>query len=234
MASPTEDDARPTEPAFVFDLDGVLVDTAELVTHSWLRYAADRGHELTRAEVRDRLFGRRTVDILHDEFGVPVAEAEAMVAAGFDDKTDAVAAGPGLVEVPGARAFARAAVAGGWSVALVSSASAANIDLALRSIGLDDAFPIVIDASRVARGKPAPDPYLAAAAALGRPGAGMVVFEDSIAGIEAALRAGARCVGVASYQPRARLATANLVVDDLSGWTPAMVLGALDGGSPQP
>ncbi len=219
---------RAPEPALAFDLDGVLVDTGQLVTRSWLRYAALQDHPLTAIDVRDRLFGRRTVDILHDEFGLPGSEARALVEAGFDDKAGEVAAGPGLTEVPGARAFVRAAIADGLAVALVSSASAANIGLALEAIGLDDAFPVTIDSGQVARGKPAPDPYLAAAAALGVPASAMVVFEDSEAGIAAALAAGARCVGVASSLPSERLRAADLVISQLDGWTPAALLAALE------
>jgi beta-phosphoglucomutase-like phosphatase (HAD superfamily) len=218
---------RSPETALVFDLDGVLVDTAELVTQGWLRFAASRGRRISRTAIRDRLFGRRTIDILHDEFGLTRAEAASLVAAGIDDKTAEVAEGPPLREVPGARRFVRHAIEDGTPVALVSSASASNVALALEAIGLRDAFHVTVDAGRIERGKPAPDPYLAAARALGLPPSSLVVFEDSVAGIAAAMAAGARCVGIASSLPRERLATADLVIDDLLAWTPATVLGAL-------
>jgi beta-phosphoglucomutase-like phosphatase (HAD superfamily) len=213
--------------AFVFDLDGVLVDTARLVTRSWLRYAAGRHHPLTGTEVRDRLFGRRTVDILQDEFRLSEQEARTLVEAGFDDKAAEVAAGPPLIEVRGATAFVRAAIADGRRVALVSSASSANVRLALRAVDLADAFPVVVDAGRVPRGKPSPDPYLAAADALAMAASDMVVLEDSVAGIDAALTAGAWCVAVASSLPPERLGAADLVIADFEGWAPATVLEAL-------
>jgi beta-phosphoglucomutase-like phosphatase (HAD superfamily) len=228
-AEPPGERAPSAAPALVFDLDGVLVDTADLVTRSWLRYAAARHHPLTATDVRDRLFGRRTVEILQDEFRVPLADALAMVEGGFDDKAAEVAAGPGLAEIAGARSFVTAAIADGLMVALVSSASRANVALALGAIGLDDAFRVSIDAGRVLRGKPAPDPYLAAAAALERPPAELVVFEDSDAGVVAARSAGARCVGVASCLPPDRLAAADLVIDSFADWTPSTLLAALGG-----
>ncbi len=165
--------------------------------------------------------------MLTDLFQLPPDEIERLMAAAIDDKTAEVAAGSPIVEVPGAVAFVRAALAAGFRTALVSSASRANVGLALTSLELTDAFELVIDAGQVSAGKPAPEPYLLAAARLRVPPAAMIVFEDSVAGIASAQAAGSRCVGIASWESPDRLQAADLVIADWADWTPAGIVDAL-------
>jgi beta-phosphoglucomutase-like phosphatase (HAD superfamily) len=214
-------------PAFLFDLDGVLVDTHELVIAGWRRFAATRGRTMSDEEIVARTFGWRTIDILVDVFGIAPAEAASMVAAGFDDKRAEVAAGPPLREVAGAAAFVRSAFAAGIPCAVASSASMANIELALDAIGLGGVFDVVVDQRQVRRGKPDPDPYLVAAAGLRVDPQQCVVFEDTGPGIAAGLAAGARVVGVATLGRPAMLERADLVIADFSDQTPEGVLRAL-------
>ena len=150
-----------------------------------------------------------------------------MMADAIDDKTDEVAAGSPIVEVPGATAFVAATRAAGIRTALVSSASAANVRLALAALGLEDAFPVIVDASQVAPGKPAPEPYLLAARLLAVAPAGMIVFEDSVAGIASAQAAGAACVAIASWEPTQRLASADLVIRAWADWSPEAIVATL-------
>ena len=215
-------------PVFLFDLDGVLVDTHQIVIDGWIAFAALRGHSLTEEKVVDQFFGRRSIDILVEEFGIDAGTAETMMRAGFDDKTAEVERAGGLQPVGGAVQFAMAALARGIPCAVASSASAANVRLALESIGLAGAFTVIIDHDLVERGKPAPDAYLAAALALGVAADTCVVFEDTPVGIAAGRAAGARCVGIASLGDRDRLADADLVIDDFRGLTPAALLSRLD------
>ncbi len=193
----------------------------------WLRLAAQLGVKLSEDDLRSRAFGRRTPDVLRDLFELPEAVVDRMMAAAIDDKTAEVAAGSPILEVPGAVAFVRSTVAAGFRTALVSSASAANVGLALTSLGLDQTFELVIDASGVSKGKPAPEPYLLAAERLGIEPAGMIVFEDAVAGIASAQAAGAACVAIASWEPPERLAAADLVIVRWTDWSPASIVATL-------
>jgi len=165
--------------------------------------------------------------VLRDLFHLPEPEIARMMAEAIDDKTDEVAAGAPIVEVPGATAFVAATRAAGIRTALVSSASAANVRLALAALGLEDAFEVAVDAGQVTTGKPAPEPYLLAARMLGIPAAEMIVFEDSVAGIAAAQAAGALCVAIASWEPTQRLASADLVIRTWADWSPADIVATL-------
>jgi beta-phosphoglucomutase-like phosphatase (HAD superfamily) len=214
--------------AFLFDLDGVLVDSTKIVKRGWETFAAQRGLTIPEADYPRAIHGRRTREILIDYFGLASSEADGLIAAGFDDKTPLVAEGE-LVEIPGAIAFVSASKKIGLRLAVASSASAPNVALALQTLGLAAAFDAVVSAADVRRGKPAPDPYICAAHELGVDPRDSVVFEDTIFGIASAKAAGARCVGVATTLRREDLPTADLVIDDFRRQEPAQLLKALAG-----
>jgi beta-phosphoglucomutase len=205
----------------------VLVETRDLVIAGWRTFAATRGRTVTDTEIVERMFGRRTVDVLADVFAIPADEIATLIAGGLADKRAEVAAGPPLREIPGAAAFVRASREAGIRCAVASSASRDNIGLALDAIGLAGVFEVIVDAAGVGRGKPAPDPYLVAARGLGAEPGDCVVFEDTAPGIEAGSAAGARCVGVATLGRPDLLAAADMVIDDFTAWTPRRLLEAL-------
>ena len=209
--------------AFLFDLDGVLVDTTRIIHTGWTRFASARGITVPEDDYPRSIYGRRTREILIDYFRLEPDEADSLIAEGLDDKTDIVRE-LGLTAIPGAAAFVRAADAEGLRLALVTSASPANAQLALRVLELRDMFDAVITAADVRAGKPAPDPYLAAARALSVEPAGALVFEDTIPGIRAAHAAGSRCVALATTMRRDELAEADLVIDDFRGLELAEVI----------
>jgi sugar-phosphatase len=213
--------------SFIFDLDGVIVDTRELVRDLWRRFAKPRGVRLSDDEIGRRIIGRRTADILVDVFAIGRDEAERMAATGLDDRSAEIVAGVALPEIPGASAFVLAAADRG-TIALASSASRANVDAALSRLGLAEAFTVVIASRDIANGKPAPDAYLAAASALGVEPAMTVVFEDSRSGLAAARAAGASVVAIATNERADTLAPlADLVLADFQGVDPATVLRRL-------
>jgi mannitol-1-/sugar-/sorbitol-6-phosphatase len=170
------------------------------------------------------IYGRRTREILLDYFKLPAAEADRLIAGGLDDKTDLVAREGGLSEIPGAGGFVRASKSHGLRLAVASSASAANVRLALDTLGLTGQFDAVVTSADVRQGKPAPDPYLEAARRLGVNARDAVVFEDTTIGIESAHAAGARCVGVATTLTRDQLSLADLVIVDFRSLEPARLI----------
>jgi sugar-phosphatase len=179
--------------ALLFDNDGVLVDSDGPVHDAWSAWAAH--YRLDAAEVLSGIHGRRTAEsvatLLPDgdhAAGLALIDGLELEAAG---RTQAM---PGALDrltgldVP-------------WAV--VSSGTPAIVRARLAAAGLP--LPeVLVTGDDVARGKPAPDPYLAAAARLGVPAAECVVFEDSPAGVAAAQAAGvAAVVGVNLRDPSA-------------------------------
>ncbi len=102
-----------------------------------------------------------------------------------------------------------------------SSAPRANLDLCLAALDLAPFFQATVSGGDVARGKPAPDIFLAAAARLGAPAADCVVFEDAPAGIAAAHAAGMPVVALCTSHDPAELAGADALATDFRELDPA-------------
>jgi beta-phosphoglucomutase family hydrolase len=199
--------------AVLWDLDGVLVDSAPFHFQAWRELFASLGREFSEADFR-RTFGLRNDAILHDILGdLPPAEAKRLGA-----RKEALfrrAALGNIAALPGALALLHLLRERGFKLALVSSTPCGNIDLILGSLGVEAAFDVIVAEEDVARGKPDPEGFLLAARRLRVPPEECVVIEDAPAGVEAAKRAGMRCVGVSRDRPRDGLAQADLVVEDL-------------------
>jgi mannitol-1-/sugar-/sorbitol-6-phosphatase len=196
--------------AVLFDCDGVLVDSDLSVDRAWTRWANQYGLDAT--EVVAMVHGRRTADTVALLIGTAHRD-EALAAIDAYELEDACAA----TGIGGARDLVAAIASDAWAV--VTSGTNALARARLEAAGITPP-PVVIAAEDVSRGKPAPDPYLAAAAALGvSPGASIVV-EDSGSGVESARLAGVGAVlGVGT---RALQTDADVVVADLHAveWSP--------------
>jgi len=115
--------------------------------------------------------------------------------------------------------FLKALRTAGVTLAVATSAPRVNLDFVLDEAGLRPCFDALVDISAVERGKPAPDLYLKAAEELRRPPEDCVAFEDSYPGVESALAAGMRVVGVTTTHTAAELAHAHMVIGDFRGVT---------------
>jgi sugar-phosphatase len=189
--------------AVLFDCDGVLVDSLASVDRAWLRWSNRYG--LDADEVAGMIHGRRSADTVALLIEPP-RRAEAVAAIDEYELEDAAS----VTAIAGARELVGCIPHGAW--ALVTSGKEALARARLEAAGIE-APDVFIAADDVERGKPAPDPYLAAAAALGvRPGDAIVV-EDSPSGVESGQRAGAG--GVVGVGSQAVGTGADVVVPDL-------------------
>jgi sugar-phosphatase len=173
--------------AILFDMDGTLVDSTVVVELVWARFAERFGLDL--AEILKTSHGRRMEDSIL-RFGPEGVDVEAQK----KDLSDyEFVTTEGVVAVPGAPEFVRSLP--GDQIAVVTSAGR---DLAtMRMLSVDVPMPVVlVGAEDVTSGKPHPEPYLTAAAALGANAGDTVVFEDADAGIESGLAAGMRVIVV--------------------------------------
>ena len=199
--------------AVLWDLDGVLVDSAPFHLQAWRELFASSGRELSEADFR-RTFGLRNDAILRELLGdLPVAEVQRLA-----DRKEALfrrAALGNITSLPGALELLRLLRERAVKLALVSSTPYGNIDLILGSLGVEAAFDVIVGEEDVTRGKPDPEGFLLAARRLVVPPDECVVIEDAPAGVEAAKRGGMRCVGVSRGRPRDALAEADLVVESL-------------------
>jgi sugar-phosphatase len=176
--------------AFLFDMDGTMLDSSAVVERVWHEWAVRHG--IDAAELMATVHGVRSEDTIRRfaPDGVDIAaEAEALLLAEIEDVE-------GVVPIAGIEAFIARLHPSSWAV--VTSATRALAEVRLRAAGL----PIpktLIAAEDVQRGKPDPEGYLEAAKLLDAPIAECLVFEDSVAGIEAARAAGAHVVVIGAH-----------------------------------
>jgi HAD superfamily hydrolase (TIGR01509 family) len=205
--------------AILFDLDGTLVDSERENVESVVLAARRWGAELSEDE-RAFVIGHSWNEIhaLVTRRHALDVTMTALIAAAVDEKRGLLAA-TGYRALPGAVAAVRR-LARRSAMAVVSGASHGEVDDALASLGVSDAFGLVLGAEDYARGKPAPDSYALAIERLGVPAARAVAIEDATPGILSARAAGARVIGVrAGNFTGYDLSAADVVVDTLDDVT---------------
>jgi pseudouridine-5'-monophosphatase len=198
----------------IFDLDGVLLDTEPLYTTATAQVAARFG-KLYDWSVKRDCIGRGTLEaarIIIDALALPLSP-EALVVERDRVLVELLARAPALA---GAEAFSRALAARGVPLAIATSTEAPLFAIkAARHRDWLSIFRAAVcgDDPRVARSKPAPDIFLAAAADLGAAPQDCLVFEDSPFGVEAACAAGMQVIALPDpAMDRARYARADAVV----------------------
>jgi beta-phosphoglucomutase family hydrolase len=184
--------------AVLWDLDGTLVDSVDYHWRAWHDTMRAEGFELDYQRFLDS-FGQKNDRILTTWLGASVtAETINRVGEAKEALYRDLAVAEGVVPLPGAAEWIERLRAGGWRQAIASSAPAENVRVMLRLLDLAHVFDAIVSAEDVTAGKPDPQVFLAAAAKVQVPSAACVVVEDAAAGVEAARRAGMKCVGVSS------------------------------------
>jgi len=197
--------------ACIFDLDGVIVDTAHYHFLAWKRLAAELGIELTEAH-NEKLKGvsrMRSLEIILDLGKIKVSEHEKELLANkknswFVDYVERMA--PEEI-FPGVKNLLLDLKARGFKIALASSSK--NAKTVIKLLNIANLFDAIVDGNMITHSKPHPEIFLLAASKLGVQPDSCLVFEDAEAGVDAALAAGMKCVGVGSFT---QLSRAHLVV----------------------
>lgn len=198
----------------IWDLDGVIADTASFHFRAWRELAKDRGIAFSEADFK-QTFGKRNPEIIAEKFGTDIPTAEAETLAQRKETTFRKLAGESVEPFPGAKELMLSAKKAGWKMALASSTPVENIELVTRALGIGDLFDAVVSDRDVVRGKPDPEAFLLAAERLGVPPGKCIVIEDAVAGVEGAKNAGMKCVAVTNTHPAARLQEADKIVGTL-------------------
>jgi beta-phosphoglucomutase len=197
--------------ACIFDLDGVIVDTANYHFLAWKRLAEELGFELTPYD-NERLKGvsrMKSLDIVLELGGVKATEAERQNLANkkntwFQNYVEKME--PDEI-FPGVKQLIQDLKANGVKVGLASSSK--NARTVIRLLHIANEFDAIVDGTMIVNSKPHPEIFLRTAKMLDVRPEYCLVFEDAEAGVEAALAAGMKCVGVGDHQ---RLNSAHRVV----------------------
>jgi len=208
------------EAAAIWDVDGTLVDTAELHFAAWEELAGAIGRPFTRADFA-ATFGRRNPEIIRTLFDPGASD---VAVADLGERKEQVyreaARRQGVTLLPGVKELLDGLRALGWKQAVGSSAPRANLEMILDLTGTRTYFDAIVSAEDTTRGKPDPQVFQIAAEKLGVPPGRCVVFEDAVAGVQAAKAGGMKCVAVrfVGHHPedKLRAAGADVVVESLA------------------
>ncbi|WP_149538944.1 HAD family hydrolase [Siccirubricoccus phaeus] len=196
---------RPRPAAVLFDCDGVLADSEGLVNRLVAAELTARGWRMSGEQARETFLGMALPDMM-----LVIEARVGTLGPGWAEALSARIAGAMLTElepIPGAPEAVRAVVAAGVPVAVASNSARLELAAKLRRLDLAAVFGTrVFSFEDVPRPKPAPDMYLAAAAACGAAPAACVVVEDSLLGARAGIAAGCRVLGFTRETDRAVLA----------------------------
>jgi HAD superfamily hydrolase (TIGR01509 family) len=200
--------------AVLWDMDGVIVDTFDGHFRAWSRIFAELKRPFT-IEDFTRTFGMNNRTILKTMLGydLPADEFQPI----SDRKEEYFRAGiHGHIQLlPGAAKWFEEFDRMGLKQAVASSAPQENIDAHLAELGIRAWFTAAVSGEKLS-GKPDPAVFLWAAQLLRTPPQDCLVIEDSVAGVEAAVRSGMKCVAVLTTNPAEKLARADLIVKDLT------------------
>jgi HAD superfamily hydrolase (TIGR01509 family) len=210
--------------AVIFDLDGVLVDSEQLWNRAKQELVEETGGSW-RADAPVTMMGMSSPEwarFLHERLDVPLEPEEInrevvrRIERLYRDRLPLLPGAVGAVLTTGRR----------WRLGLASSSNREIIDLVLEEAGLLGAFSATVSSEEVARGKPAPDVYLATAAALDAVPQRCVAIEDSSNGLRAAAAAGMPVVAVPNphYPPTAdALELADVILSSIGELTPEVI-----------
>lgn len=187
--------------AVLFDLDGVIIDTTELHYSVWQEFALARNISCTR-EMLLATNGRKASETIRQWLKADLSDEEiTAITDALNVRVNAKLATDEVPAVQGVVEFVKRLAAKQIPRAVATSAVPKNATLSLVRVGLQGYFDAMVTAADVKHGKPHPEPYLKAAQALGVIPERCLVVEDSVAGIQAAHAAGAKCLALTTTFP---------------------------------
>jgi HAD superfamily hydrolase (TIGR01509 family) len=223
--------------AIIFDMDGVLVDSNPFHLRKWVDLFQAHGIPFDEGELpnivlgppNDVTFRRYLAKDLTPE---QLAELSEELEENFRREI-----GPHARAFPGVRRFIEESHTQGITMAVASAAIAKNVDFLISALGLRDYFRELLTGDDISHPKPDPEIYLKTADKLGVSPAACAVFEDSFVGIEAAKRAGMKCVAIASTfseEDLRRKTHADLIVPSFEAVSLQTLRHVFNGAGPSP
>jgi beta-phosphoglucomutase len=217
------------EHAFIFDMDGVIVDSNPYHKISLKQFCEKHGRQLTEEQLLTKVYGRTNKEWITNLFGELhpgvlaqyAIEKEALYRKLFEKDIQPVR---GLIH------FLEALESQSIRRAIGTSAPKENVDFTLSKTGTGRFFSIILDESAIHHGKPNPEIYLKVAGALGLPAGQCIVIEDSLSGVAAGQAAGAKVIGITTTHTAEELHATDLIINDFEGLEPKKVIQTLFGG----
>jgi beta-phosphoglucomutase family hydrolase len=197
--------------AFIFDMDGTMIDSMPWHARSWVEFVARHGLKLDVTDILARTTGRTGTECMRELFERELSDAECQALVHEKEEIYRAMFSDNFTEVAGFSAFAKAAVARGLKVAVGTAGDKHNIEFAMSRLKMDPLPLAIVGGDEGFAGKPTPEIFLEAARRIGVAPERCIVFEDAPFGIEAARRGGMRAVAVCSTHTAAELAGPHVI-----------------------
>ena len=211
--------------AFIFDMDGVIVDSNPTHKIALQQFCKEHGYQLSEDDLRKKIYGRTNRDWLLNLFG----ELDEATIERYAYQKEALFRSlyTGIKPLNGLVAFMDQLDQLKISRAIATSAPRANVDFTLDKTDLRKYFNTILDDSFVTEGKPNPQIYLKSAQSLGFDPTYCIVLEDSLSGVTAGKRAGCKVIGLTTTHSPEELAESDMVINDFEGISPQSLISQL-------
>ncbi|NTW52262.1 MAG: beta-phosphoglucomutase family hydrolase [Chlorobiaceae bacterium] len=210
--------------AFIFDMDGVLIDNMKMHAQSWVNLFSDYGLQgLDPDRYLVETAGMKGLDVLRYFLDPSISVEDAERLTELKDILYRVMNRDAILPMPGLAEFLDRAFTNGIRLGIGTGAGPKNIAYILELLDMESRFQAIVGAHQVSHGKPHPETFLKAAQLLGAEPASCIVFEDALPGVEAAAAAGMSCIAVTTTnRPDAFAHFDNVIktIDDFAGLRP--------------
>lgn len=218
-----------SQRAFIFDMDGTLVDNMHVHTEAWGRLLAENGTEFDPYNFLVKTAGKTNREILPMVFG-PISDERIEQLASRKEQLYREFFLPIRKPIDGIVEFLEESRMLGIKTAVATASRPRNVSFILDDLDLRRFFDAVVTGDDVTRGKPDPEIFLKSAELVGVEPRNCVVFEDAFGGFEAAHRAGMVSVGIATVNSKEEMVEVGGVAaafDDFAGIRPQEIIAAL-------
>src|SRR5690625_1447904 len=211
------------QPGVIFDMDGVIVHSNPAHKKAIQVFCDKFDMDVSDTFLENKVYGRTNKEWIPEVFG-DISPEELKKFADEKEQFFRDMFAPEENIVPGIHAFLEQLKKLGLPMVVATSAPVENADYVLSRLSIKSYFSAVLDSSYVTVGKPHPEVYIKASKALDKNPENCIVFEDSIAGVQAGLEAGATVIGVTTTHSEEELDSCHLVINDFEGLAPDVLL----------
>lgn len=216
----------PSEKAFLFDLNGTMIDDMPWHIKAWHRILNDLGANISLERMKEECYGKNE-ELLERMFPGRFSDEEKIAMSFEKEKNYQTQYKPHLSLLPGLDVFLERASQAEIKMAIGSAAIMFNIDFVIDNLDLRHLFSAIVSADDVVNSKPDPETYLSCASILKHEPADCIVFEDSTKGVESALRAGMKAVAITTLHEEHEFAPYDNVLFCVKDYTDIRLQGLL-------
>jgi len=202
--------------AAIFDMDGTMIDNMAYHKKAWQEFLKRHGIALSEDEFKHKISGKKNDQIFAIVFGKKLDKESELQYTKEKEALYRELFKPDIQEIAGLSQLIKELHGRDFKTAIATTAPAKNRDFALKELGLEGKFEVILGDEHVSQGKPHPEIYLSTAKKLGVLPSECLVFEDSPPGVMSGKSAGMTVVGILSSHSPAELQDADYVVRDFT------------------